>query len=239
MDNLIGWLISIPNVVYAAVIASLLTLGGVFFTNRSAHKRLITQLSLEAGERKKEREIELRKEVYLKAAEEMSHAQQFLGALSNGNISDMDMSSKLEGFFSATSKMHIVGTDETLKAIIRVTTKFSESILRLITLLAPLDDLKIDIDILNQSFKDGSAKREYFLNKMTEFNLQCNQDAELWGKLQENFDVINVDLLKKSKKQEEKWSQHNQYQRNFAIECIERIYRIIQFNCTCSYSYKE
>ena len=146
INTIICWFYSIPDTVYAAVIASFLTLGGVLLTNHSSHKRLITQLAIEADERSKEREINLRKEVYLKTAEGLTRAQQFLGVLSKGNFSSLDIDNYLRGFFSSASKIHIVGTDKTIKAITEVVAKFNEGMLRLVSLSLPLDNIKTDID---------------------------------------------------------------------------------------------
>jgi hypothetical protein len=64
----------VPNVIWAAIIASVLTLAGVLTTNRNNNSRLTKQLEHEGAQRDKEREIDLRREVYLGAAEAIAEA---------------------------------------------------------------------------------------------------------------------------------------------------------------------
>lgn len=190
-------------------------------TNRAANKRLITQLSIEAKERSHERELSLRKEVYLKAAEEMTRAQQFLSELSKGNIGKLDTRAWLDGFSSSTSKIHIVGTDDTIRAVVGVMGQFSTSVLRLMALAIPLDELKTDIEILSKSIDDNSVKRERFLNEMTEFNLRADKDKQRWSALQSNFDYVHSEIQNDVDERSKKWNEHNSYQRKFSIECIK------------------
>ena len=49
----------VPNVIWAAIIASLLTLIGVVLTNIDNNRRLIKQLEHEGAQRDKEREIRI------------------------------------------------------------------------------------------------------------------------------------------------------------------------------------
>ena len=222
MNTIICWLAQIPSIVYAAIIASLITLFGVSLSNRSAHKRLITQLSIESKERQQEREINLRKDVYLKTAEELTRAQQYIGSLASSDLASLTNQHKnIEGFFSSTSKIHIVGSDETIKAVVDVTKKFTTAMLQIMVKSMPLHDLKSDIDILSGLIDDYSSKREKCLNEITAFNLSGNRDQELWGKLQGNFDFLQEEIRGYVEERSAKWEKHNGYQRELMIKCMK------------------
>ena len=59
---------SVPDVVWAAVIASIITLSGVIAANISNTNRLKLQLGHDSREKEKDRKMTLRREVYLQAA---------------------------------------------------------------------------------------------------------------------------------------------------------------------------
>lgn len=220
MDTVICWLNQIPSTVYAAVTASLITLLGVSLSNRSAHKRLLCQLSIESDERKQEREISLRKDVYLKTAEELAKAQQYIGSLVNADLSNLQNQQKtLEGFFSASSKIHIVGTDETIRSTVNVTKKFTVAMLGIMAKSVPLHSLKTDIDVLSNLIEDYSSKREKYLNEITAFNLSGSRDNVLWSKLQDNFDFVQSEISNYVDERSQKWSEHNKYQKELMVVC--------------------
>ncbi|MCS6120035.1 hypothetical protein G3444_14185 [Shewanella baltica] len=221
MDTIICLFYKIPSTVYAAIAASVITLLGVSLSNRAANKRLITQLSIESNERKQERDVNLRKDVYLKTAEELTKAQQYLGSLANSDLSNLQNQQKTLGeLFSATSKIHIVGSDETIRCVVNVTCKFTVAMLSITAKSMSLHDLKSDIDILSGLIDDFSSKRENYLNEITAFNLSGNADKVLWDKLQGNFNFVRDEIANYIQERSQKWDEHNVYQRQLMIECV-------------------
>jgi len=222
MESITCWLYQIPSTVYAALMASLITLLGVSLSNRAAHKRLINQLAIESDERKQEREISLKKDVYLQAAEELTKAQQYIGSLVNSDLANLQSQQKtLESFFSATSKIHIVGSDETIKSTVDVTKKFTVALLEIMTKAMPLHAIKSDIDEFSNLIDDYSSKREKYLNEMTSFNLSGNRDGELWEKLQDNFNFVQSEIDQSIEERSNKWLEHNKHQRELMVVCTK------------------
>ena len=72
LAQIIRLLKEIPNVVWSAIIASLITLSGVWLSNRNSRNLQQNQLRHDAERRNSERELALRKEVYLEALESIS-----------------------------------------------------------------------------------------------------------------------------------------------------------------------
>ena len=58
----------IPDGISGTILGALITLAGVYFSNRGAMARLVRQLQHEAEERRRQREAELRQSIYLGAA---------------------------------------------------------------------------------------------------------------------------------------------------------------------------
>ena len=83
LGSVITWLTSIPHVVWAAIIASGLTIFGVTLANRANKKCLILQLNHDAQQKDKEREMQLRRDVYIEAAEAIAEAIKDIQSLPN------------------------------------------------------------------------------------------------------------------------------------------------------------
>src|SRR6185503_10057808 len=64
----------IPDTVWAAVTASLITLGGVWLTNRNSRAQQILFLTHDANVRDKERMMSLRRDIYLPVAEAIANS---------------------------------------------------------------------------------------------------------------------------------------------------------------------
>src|SRR4051794_30236818 len=81
MSTIVSLFQSVPDVIWSALIASLLTLSGVLVSNWSNTNRLKLQLQHDAHEKSKERVSTLRRDVYLRVAEELVRANAHLGSL--------------------------------------------------------------------------------------------------------------------------------------------------------------
>src|SRR4030067_328194 len=109
----------IPDVVWAAAIASLLTLEGVLLTSRDNNKRLLKQLEHEKHQRDREREMAIRKDVYFKAAEYVSRAMTGIMRVANLDINDEELGKDISDGSAAFSKIHVVGTFDTVQSVSR------------------------------------------------------------------------------------------------------------------------
>src|SRR3546814_7020246 len=79
----------VPDVVWSAVIASVITLAGVMLSNWSNTQRLMRQLAHDAHEKEKERSSAMRRDVYLKATEEMAKVGSYFGSRSEEHTSEL------------------------------------------------------------------------------------------------------------------------------------------------------
>jgi len=113
MIDLIAFLKSIPDVIWSGLIASMLTLGGVLISNGSNTNRLKLQLQHDANEKTKERTATLRREVYLRAAEELVKANAHLATLPQLDLSKTNLGDGLQGFFSATARLQLIAEPKT------------------------------------------------------------------------------------------------------------------------------
>ena len=123
----------VPNVIWAAIIASVLTLTGVIATNINNNSRLMKQLEHEGAQRDKEREIDLRREVYLGASEAIAEAHEKIIQIPNLKPQDIqDHFSNLK-LSAALNKVHIVASERTVSAISSFGEQFAKSLFNLMT----------------------------------------------------------------------------------------------------------
>jgi len=111
MDYIICLLKNIPDVIWSAVIASLLTLSGVLLTSFGNTKRLKSQLLHDSQQRDKERDLSLRKQVYLDTMEAIANAQNILLSLLNIDFSEIELSSRFSETFLSINKCYVIASN--------------------------------------------------------------------------------------------------------------------------------
>jgi hypothetical protein len=179
---------SIPDAVWAAIIASLLTLSGVLATNRGNYKRLIKQLYHDAEERDKERKMDLKRQVYLEAAEAIMSMYSILNRLPDLTIIDSDLSEQFFNSSVSISKVNVIESDLTVKAISAVSLAISRKYLELTAKRLPLVQRQNEINIQNTLLAQSAAERDRMIELMKDFNLKGLVDQRLWKVINTNFE---------------------------------------------------
>lgn len=185
MKNLI---LSVPNVIWAAIIASFLTFFGVLLTNLSFRKRQADELKHDAHQRERERQLSLKLDVYLEAAEAITRSQNLLTRLSDINIALEELSSDYQEGSAAINKIQLVGTNKTVQALSLFQTEFASVYLELIAERYNLTSIKTQIDI-NQKYIDKTLdEQERWIEIMQQFNLEGQHDQRAMDVLNQNYE---------------------------------------------------
>ncbi|MBU1130453.1 hypothetical protein KKE45_04005, partial [Patescibacteria group bacterium] len=124
--------LNIPDVVWAAIIASVITLTGVYLTNRGSFNRLIKQLDHESYQKDRDRNMELRRQVYLDAAEAITGNHLVLAKISILDVSDSDLSNQFSKSAAIISKVYAIGSAKTVKTVSELTSVMGSKYLLLI-----------------------------------------------------------------------------------------------------------
>jgi hypothetical protein len=196
-------LLKVPDVVWAAVIASLLTLGGVFLTNRGSYKRLLKQLEHESFQKDRDRNMEIRRQVYLDVAEAITQNHLILTKISDLGISDSDLSKQFSKSAAIISKVYVIGSAETVKTVSELTSAIGSKYLLLIAERIPLVQRKHEIENQNELIAKVSAERDQMVEEMKRVNLQGIKDDRLTHVIDHNFKFFRdqVDDLLDKKRQ--------------------------------------
>ena len=127
-----------------------------------------TQLNHTAKERRLDREAEIRREVYLEAAEAIASSSEMLVGLMKANVFSKDFNTTVAGYTAAINKINLIGTPETIKAVANYSAAFSKSTLYLISKKIPLAKLQVDIDLLDSMITNTTALRDEYSAKFHE-----------------------------------------------------------------------
>lgn len=214
--DILACLKSVPDVVWSGIIAACVALAGVMISNASNTRRLLMQLSHDAREKANEKINHLRREVYLKAVEDIAIVNIQLATIANRDLAKFDISLELQTISSSMAKLKIVAEPETAKVADELNAAFGVLFLSVLPKLVPLQEAQTDIDINDSAYQSSSLERSRVLRDIQKFNEEDRQDASVRQALQKSFDWFQA--------------QAEQYAEARALACQRRDVRQREFN---------
>ncbi len=121
----------IPATFWAVVFGSLLTLLGIYFTNRANDRRLSLQLQHDRELKNREREMTFRKDTYAAAAEAIAVSIGALSKFSELSFSPKEVSETYLEQMPALAKVNLVAGEDTIRALTNFGGGFTGTFLRL------------------------------------------------------------------------------------------------------------
>lgn len=215
MAMFIALLQSIPNVIWSGLIASALTLSGVFISNRSNTNRLKLQLQHDANENAKERTAALRRDVYLRTIEEMVKANSHLANLPQVDLSKSNLGDGLQGFFSAAARLQLVAEPQTALLVNKLAGEYAELTFRLMTHLMPASQAKIDIQVADDLYSKAQTEVNRILAEMAKLRESGKPDAQTFQALNAGFEFQHSQASKYADERSDAWKRFNQHSVTF------------------------
>ncbi len=212
---------SIPTAVYAATTASTITLAGLWLQNRGESTRNIQRLNHDTLQRDREREMAMRREVYLKAAEAMAHAQEYLAGLANTNVSPQQHEAIIKGVGADLNKVHIVGSMQTVRAIVEANQFFAHAVSDLSIHKIPITRITQEIEFEQMIIGSASARRDEALANLKEMNRSGTNDSKLWDIQNKIFNDEQKDVDEAFAKKEQLQQQLAQHHMDFIKLCAK------------------
>ncbi len=192
----------ITDTVVGASIGSVITLFGVWITNRFQQKSI-----------EKDREFKLKSELYMSAVEEINQLKILLCKLHNVSQKEMD---SIKGV--AIAKLAVIATNETFQAITEFYAAIGVKILHLMPEKISLDNLRSDIQIISSQFERTIKKQDQTLNTMSTYN---KNDPAFWKKLQGDLDHYLSQMDKMVKDNDKKNAQLKKGIKELYIKGVE------------------
>jgi hypothetical protein len=171
----LDWLNRVPATFWGVIVGSFFTLGGITLTNRNTAKNLRIQ-----------REMDLRKEVYLATAEAIAAGTLALGRMANINTQHeaLDDFNKVA---PAIAKVYVIGRIVTIDAVVAVHAALTSGILRLSGYVMPLIILRNRVAGMSSRIDSFLATQKGLLEQIGEERLRGVPDHPKWDELQRQF----------------------------------------------------
>lgn len=210
----------IPASFWGVVIGSFFTIIGITLTNRASDKRLRAQFEHEQNQKTKDREMALRKEVYLAAAEAISAGTNAIARFANLDLPNDQITAAYVEKAPAIAKVHVIAKIKTVRAITDLTSELGTIFLKLFARRFELIVEKNQIGIIDNQIVEFGKERDRNLEMMKQHNIEGIVDDRRWQVIQSNFDFeakrINEALAHRS----ELWKSLYAKQLEFMRECV-------------------
>lgn len=177
----------IPATFWGVVAGSAFTLIGVRETNRGNDRRLAAQLAHDRDLKAKGREQQLRKEIYVAAADAIQSGLSALWRMTNLDLPHDKVSEQYSERAGAIAKVHVVASVETARAFAAFIGAFGGAMSRLALLRLPLAQTKTEIEIFQGLIDSAQKESVRWVEEMKQYNLAGKNDARLWDQIQRNF----------------------------------------------------
>lgn len=220
---MIEWMEQIPATFWGVVAGSIFSILGVWLSNRSSDKRLLKQFDHEREASAKEREMALKKDVYLAASEAIFTGISVIGNFSNFELSELEVVKASSEKSAVIAKVHVIGGFETIKTICNLSNELTSIYLTLFSERAKLAKDKIEKDILLRSINDYSRQRDSTLEMIKQYNLDGSQNPQKWAVLQKNYQ-FDSDFIQKAV------VEHGELNKRFFQKQLAFMMRCVQFS---------
>lgn len=188
MQLLASLLASIPATFWSGIIGAIIALSGVLLSNRGNTARLRIQLQHDATEKAKERTAALRRDVYLRAVEELTKANSHLAGLPNLDPTKVNIGDGLQGFMAAAARLQLVAEPKCALLVNGLVGKYGEMMFDLLAQLQPAHAARSDIDVSDHHYTKAQAEVTRVLSEMTKLNESGKPDPVAFRALQASFD---------------------------------------------------
>lgn len=187
-SELLFMLKAIPASFWGVVVGSFFSIGGVALTNRASDRRLHAQFEHERGLKTKDREMALRKEVYLDAAEAVSAGMNAIGRFVNLDLPNDQVTHAYVEKAPAIAKAHIIAQSNSVQALAKFTDQLNVLFLSLFSQRYELKKEKNKITLLDTQITEFGKERDRILEMIKQYNIEGKNDERRWNVLQGNFE---------------------------------------------------
>lgn len=187
LSSVTGLLENIPATFWGVIAGSFFSILGVWLTNREGTKRLQRQFEHERFLKTRDRELDLKKDIYLEAAEAMSLAIETVSRLGNLEFSDELVMESYSKKSPSMAKVQVVGSIELQEAMFTFCGEHNDRILKLSQTRYMLMAEKAQIANLDTQVGQFSKEADRFLEMMKQYNIAGLQEPTKWDVLCQNY----------------------------------------------------
>lgn len=219
-NDFISLLERIPATFWGVVIGSFFSLGGVILSNKASERRLIKQFDHERAQKNKDREMALRRDIYLAAAEAVSAGMAAIGRFPNLDMPNNEVTDEFQRKSPAISKVHVIATPETAQALSHFMGELNKVLLTLWVKRYELISGKTAISVVGNQIANFERARDGFLEQIRKNNIEGVTDKRMMDVLQQNFDFEQKRIIEAANRNVALAEELYQKQLGFAHECV-------------------
>jgi hypothetical protein len=200
--NILSMIENIPPAFYGVLIGSLLTIIGVVLTNISNTKRLRLQHEHERQLRNKERDLDMRREIYMDAMEAISAGITAISRYSDLNETPEALMQSYTKLSANVSKVTIVGQNSTIEALANFQLELNGAFLRLMSKRDKFDaDLRKN-ETIEKAIKSSQDKINFLSDQKTKAKLSSLSQEQL-EPIQAEYEMVKKELTDLQSQEEE------------------------------------
>ena len=177
----------LPGTFWGVIIDSFFSLGGVVLTNLANDRRLRAQLDHDRQIKDRDRELSLRKDVYLAAAEAISAGFVAVARFANLDVPHEQITASYMEKSPSIAKVHVIAKGDTIKAVATFAGELAAVYLRLLARRVPLVARKEQVALLGQQIASFGNERDRLVDLLKHHNLEGSADQRRQGIIERNF----------------------------------------------------
>ena len=182
----------VPDTFWGVLIGSVVSVTSVWLTNRASFKRLQAQFEHDVVQKTKDREMTLRKEVFLDASEAIAAGVDSLGRFANLELPNEQVTQPYVEKSPAMAKVYVIATTATVLSISKFTSHLSSLYYSLFAMRQELLNLRLSIQIIDSQVMQFGKERDKMLELMRQINIEGLKDQRRWDVVQNNFDFEQI-----------------------------------------------
>jgi hypothetical protein len=189
LDLVIPYIEKIPATFWGVVIGSGFTILGIHLTNRANDRRLERQLAHDRDLKNRERELNLRKDVYLAASEAIATGFATLARYVDLSIPNERLTERFIEKAPAMAKVHVIASEATAKALSELQTELSAAMLRLSAKRIPIAAEQERARSIKEQMDRFSGERDEMLRLMKQHNLEGIANEQRWAAIRRFYEL--------------------------------------------------
>jgi hypothetical protein len=194
-QEIVRLLEKIPASFWGVAFGSIISIIGINATNKASDKRLMKQFDNDREQKTKDREMTLRKEIYMEASEALSAGLMCISKFSNLNLSYDEITNEYIEKAPSIAKVHVIAKIETIEAIANFTAELSLIFISLANTRFELMKQKKDIDSLSLQIETAKKETDRLFEMLNNENIEGTPNTTKRIMLESNWNFEQKKLI--------------------------------------------
>lgn len=218
----------IPASFWGVLIGAFFSIFGVWLTNKASDKRLTKQFENDRNAKAKEREMDLRKEIFLDATDAMTTGVYSIMNFADLELSNVEITKKYIEKAPALAKINVIANMETIKNIANFSSELSALFLKYFSKRSVLVENYKSIIFWDKEIEKIRSEKSNLLEQMKQYNLEGLNDISKWNIYQRNYDFAEAARKKLQDTIDELSSEIRPKQIILMRECMDDVMKLAE-----------